>query len=139
MGSTAHHIKLFAVHDSVNKNALLTGFSFIHFLFGVYAAILMKYFKQSNLRIIVVVSIIHLLYEVKDYHLAYNTDMLEINGWNDNSFANSIADQLCATIGIFVVLWAHNKSMNKHLLGISFVYISIVALFWYLCIHKLVN
>ena len=141
--STPPTISMFATHDSVDKNALITGYSFIHFLTGVYMAILMKYFKYSNLQIFLVISTVHLLYEFKDYHTAYNTDMRKSDGTYDNSLLNSIADQVCATLGMILILCVNNTTLNaitKHIVGCTVAYISVGTLFAYMYIvHKSVG
>jgi hypothetical protein len=143
MHTIANRVRIFASQDGVNKNALFTGYSFIHFLFGVYVAILMKYFKYSDIQIVLVVSVVHLLYEAKDYHLAYNTNWRDSDGTYDNSFLNSIMDQVCATLGMASVLWLPRgtvRALNRHVLGYSIAYIFIVTLFAYMyVVHKLVG
>jgi hypothetical protein len=132
-------IQLFAAQDSVDRNTMFTAYSLMHFLFGVYATILLKWMKFSNAQIVAVVSAIHLLYEIKDYYLAYHTDWRKTSKTYDNSLLNSVMDQVCATVGILVVLWLHNSGMNRHLLGISVAYGSSVAVFAYMSTLRMVG
>jgi hypothetical protein len=86
--------------DSKQSPTLITPFTGIHFLSGAAVNLISRAFKVSYIKSFVVWFILHLLYELKDFHGSYVKNSNDYYG--NNSIANSIADQVFAMLGFII-------------------------------------
>ena len=100
-------VRLFALRDCVNKPAVVTPWSMIHFSSGIAAhsvalLVVQKYSDVSMLTCFAAWAGLHLLYEIKDVYYAYEAEKSKRT--DINSFANSMGDQFFAMIGFISAL-----------------------------------
>lgn len=96
-------MKILSYDDDIKNEACFTPWSLIHFLVGVVTAILFIYINVSFYHGFIIYFIIHGVYEIKDYILANYS--VKLNKHIDNSFINSIYDQLISMAGFTLVYW----------------------------------
>ena len=87
-------------NDSINNPSLTTPFIIIHIISGIWLTSLIKTYFPKYKNVLLIVLIIHTIYEIKDiyvsYYLKYN------NVLTNNSWLNSIGDTIGAIIGYYL-------------------------------------
>ena len=98
--------------DNPNFPHLLDYYSFLHFFSGLLGyGILHLILKFPLLNSFIIFNIIHLIYEVKDFYFSYiknykkrpkySNNIFELGYHSNNSYQNSIMDQIISCIGFF--------------------------------------
>jgi uncharacterized membrane protein len=128
-------MRLFYESDKRHRPAILTPFSLIHFLNGlVYYLITVRILNINYTLSFVTWFIFHLAYEIKDFTYSYiqkdeNNDYI-----TNNSYINSISDQIVAILGFYVGIYLPvNIDIYKFILIIIFI----ILLHLYMYCHKL--
>jgi hypothetical protein len=119
--------------DLVEEPAFITFWSYIHLLSGLalFAGVSFVSKLSTGKEIVPWVAIliafgIHLLYESKDIYFSY---IYEIKPKNSNSILNSLGDQLCATIGMFIgYIVLGTSCTNRELLAVLIAYLNVFLL-----------
>lgn len=113
-----------------DNDCVFTPFSIIHFLSGAYLAIIFKYIGYSDIDSFLLMNIVHLLYELKDFNFMYNTDMAKKNSVFQNTFINSLGDQLSAIVGAVVIMYVYtNKQITYDIFMKFTIYYIIISIF----------
>ena len=92
-------VEFYSNEDKVKRPALITPWSFIHFLFGILAYSCLKK-KVKPVNNILISNVIHGIYEIKD--------IIKSNGpnpktyWSDNSLLNSLGDTIVFNLGLSI-------------------------------------
>ena len=132
--------------------------SWSHLLFGVcFFIIVNKYSKLSSVNIAIILTIIHTIYEYKDYHITYNVyekDIAKINKGREimkeivdkknnifgvkpdgefhmppQSFTNSIGDTIFFVLGLFIAHFYKDKVTPK-----IFKFIVVITTFYWISV-----
>jgi hypothetical protein len=119
--------------DTIEKNALFTPWSFIHFLSGFMSYLyIKKYTNISNFNILLITIIIHTIYEIKDI----SSHTLKLHNsksiWYDNSLLNSIGDTIAYILGLIIALMFKDKIKtlsNKNVVTITLIFLINVVVF----------
>lgn len=92
-------VRIFAVNPSDSKQnpALITPFTGIHFLSGVAANFISRKINIPYYKAFIIWFLIHMFYEIKDLYYSYITK----TGF-DNSFINSVSDQVFGVLGFMI-------------------------------------
>tara|TARA_Y100000389_G_scaffold76400_1_gene73065 strand:- start:10022 stop:10393 length:372 start_codon:yes stop_codon:yes gene_type:complete len=96
--------------DSPIYPILLDYASFLHFFSGLFGYIFFNQFlKYSLLTSFILFNIVHLIYELKDFYFSYikkynkrpkySYNFMELGYHSNNSYQNSIMDQIVSCIG----------------------------------------
>lgn len=125
---------LLSASDTIDSNSFITPWTFIHFLTGYISAIgIMKCFNASFKKTLIILLILHTIYEIKDLKCYFskksntkiNCDKLE---WSNNSLYNSIFDTIFFIFGILLVLEINTE--NKcYLIILTILYFTILNFF----------
>lgn len=111
-------INVFGIHDSWKDKRLLSPWTINHFWIGIQLSILFRFLSYTKLQTVIIVSILHVLYEAKDIYVTYLSNKYTSDE-NDirlsDSWVNSIGDQIFFTIGIMVFLVLHPGIPNDRL------------------------
>lgn len=123
-------MKLYNRYDSVDEPALFTFWSFMHILAGIILYVLCMvllrtmHVLDSALYAILFASLIHLVYELKDYYMSYISEK-RLKHAESNSWINSIVDQLCATLGMLIAWQIFGEDLSaKDVFYVSISYIT---------------
>jgi hypothetical protein len=117
--------------DKRHRMAFITPFTFIHFLNGIIFYIasvqLLKYdFNKS----FIIWFLIHLFYECKDFTLSYIMEEGSHSYNNNNSYLNSLGDQIFAMLGFLVGQYLPLFSPRQFIFLIIFT-IVLARIFYY--------
>jgi hypothetical protein len=125
---------LFASGDSIKDPAFITPFSTVHFFTSIELAICCIYFfpNYSFYMIALLTLVLHTLYEIRDYYLAYVKKDI-VGDWNNNSLFNSIGDTVICILGITTILYILNSGYLslKQSFQIFSAMLALVVLFFY--------
>lgn len=110
-------MKIISMFDSINDPSIITPWTFIHYLAGLTLFFIFNLFIEEDLVNIIIINIIHLCYELKDYYYTY----IKSSGNSfiyyfsiNNTVINSIGDTIFFLIGIFTAIYLkYNKYVNK--------------------------
>lgn len=125
---------LLSASDTIDSNSFITPWTFIHFLTGYISAIgIMKCFNASFKKTLIILLILHTIYEIKDLKCYFskklntktNCDKLE---WSNNSLYNSIFDTIFFIFGILLVLEINTEN-NCYLIILTILYFMILNFF----------
>ena len=133
---------LIILSETKKKGAFTTPWAFIHFYSGFLFSLLT--FRYTNIKVkksFIIYSILHLIYEFKDFYLTYLTNIkfTKNNNFygfldNKNTLINSIGDQIFGMIGwstgylLFKNIKTHHNK-NKITLILFIIGILLVLLF----------
>ena len=111
--------------DNYKNHTLITPWSFIHFLFGIFFYLFIsKFFKNVNvLNSFLLLLIIHTIYEINDH-------IYIVKFWkhSSNSLLNSVGDTVFSILGFYLAY----KYLNKKIfIKFSIVYFFIFLFFYY--------
>lgn len=112
-------MRLISSYDTAAEPTLITPWTLMHFLWGVWATIIVKYFKFSDTTSFVIVNIIHIIYEMNDYYTTYHNGKPMGEHVNNNSLVNSITDQIAAVAGCLLVLRYYRPSIDDYIIPIA--------------------
>jgi len=119
--------------DTIKENALLTPWSFIHFLSGFMSYLYVKkYTNISEINIFLISIIIHTVYELKD--VSSHTLKLHTSKsiWYDNSVLNSVGDTIAFILGLIIGLVFKDKIKtlsNKNVVTITLLFLITFVIF----------
>tara|TARA_Y200000002_G_scaffold380177_1_gene391076 strand:- start:4329 stop:4745 length:417 start_codon:yes stop_codon:yes gene_type:complete len=126
-------MRLISKDDTLKDPSLLTPYSILHFLFGILFALFFTIIRLSFLKGFIIFNIIHLLYEIKDYCGSYTNLLIDYKRIptklktfiKDNSYQNSISDQIIAIIGYLLgyYLLQNNYLTEKNIIHFSIIFI----------------
>ena len=122
--------KILGWDDSVNNSVLFTPWSLIHFLFGYIGINYVNYFKINKYLGIVILLIIHTIYEIKDWYFSYiyKDAQNAFTKWSsDNSLYNCFGDTIVFTLGI--ALATNNYYSTNMLIITTFLFLLLVYIF----------
>lgn len=101
--------------DSLENPVLFDIFTSFHIFSGFIGYIILhKYFRINILKSFIIFSIIHLLYELKDFYYSYikiyeierpitSSNIFKMGYHANNSYLNSISDQIIACLTFLLV------------------------------------
>ena len=122
-------MKFYNRYDSVDEPAVFTFWSFMHILAGIILYVLCMFLLRtvkvldSAGTAILLASVIHLLYELRDFYLSYVSERL--TGADSNSWINSVFDQLCATVGMLIAWQIFGEDLSpKDIFYVTVSYIT---------------
>ena len=93
-------MRFIGIHDSKEQPTVVTPWSYMHVVSGVllFAVISCAQPKAwGPVSTFVIASLIHACYEAKDLYRSYGSQTDTNNSW-----MNSLGDQACATVGMFL-------------------------------------
>ncbi len=133
-------VLLYNNSDTINKKALFTYWSLLHFIYGGLMYLFLKYSLKikSVYNSFIIMIIIHTIYEMKDlkYYLEKN---VKLNWTNNNSIINSIGDTISSIIGFYFIIYFETKYNIKYFIFISIIiFIYIIFKDWNF-IYKIIN
>ena len=110
-------MNLINLNDEKDNPSLITPFSIIHYLSGLFLFFTFNLFTENDLINFIIINIIHFIYECKDYFYTYiksydNSYMYYLS--SNNTLINSVGDTIFFLIGIYTALYIkYNKYLNK--------------------------
>ena len=107
--------KILGLDDSKNKAVLFTPWSIIHFLFGYISMAYVNYFNINKDTGMIILFIIHVLYEAKDYFFSYvyKGSQFPLSKWSsDHSLYNCFGDNIVFILGMTFAI-NKNYSISK--------------------------
>jgi hypothetical protein len=121
-------VLLFGLNDTIQKNALITPWSIIHFLGGyMFSVYGIHVFKISIMKSFWIGFILHTIYEIKDLS-CYFLNCHDKSLWNNNSWINSIMDTIFFIVGFFLILIIDANNFN-YIIIFTLIYLAIIILF----------
>jgi len=95
--------------DTVETPCLFSFWSIHHFLTGVfwYCFLAYNFKKISKTNIILIVLLLHSIYEFKD--MLYYLGLVEGNHWSNNSPLNTLGDTFCCFVGSLLIMKLFKK------------------------------
>ena len=114
----------YAFEDTIQKPAIITPWSIVHFLAGVVLYCYAKYLCKglSSLNAVLVMLFIHTVYEIKDL-MMYIGFTSKNNYFTNNSLTNSIGDTIFALLGALVVIMISPKLNRMFLFTVTAIWI----------------
>ena len=116
-------MKWFGIRDRIRDPRLITPFSFVHFLSGIWLTSLFRTIFPRMKDVFWVTLAIHTLYELKDIYVSYVIKY--VSDKTDNSFYNSIGDTIA-----FILGYVAYKYYPTDLTTISIVFAVTACIFW---------
>ena len=103
-------------------DTVITPWTAIHFLSGLYITYVLKYINKPDLVAFLVYNLIHLIYEIKDYVLTYYYKRSRTYENNKphilyNSYTNSLGDIIFGFLGSLLIIYLiqyDNKILSKN-------------------------
>ena len=105
--------------DTINEPAITTLWTLGHYWIGIFFFFTFDLFIEKELLNFIIINIIHLCYELKDYYYTYlksydSSFMYYFS--SQNTLINSIGDTIFFILGIYTACnIKHNKYINKKL------------------------
>lgn len=105
--------------DNINDPSLITPWIIIHYIAGLFLFFIFDLFIKEELLNFIIINIIHLNYELKDYYYTYfklydSSFMYYFS--SQNTLINSIGDTILFLMGIYTAFYLkYNKNINKNL------------------------
>lgn len=121
---------IFGINEDIKGDCAFTPFSLIHLLSGSYLSILLKYLKLNDVTNFLISNLIHFIYELKDYYIMYHTDKGKPGTPFNNSFINSVGDQLSFAIGSMIVITRNQNISKEQLVTLTLIFTIISIVFW---------
>lgn len=125
-------VKIFTsdiIGESIQKPALLTTWSLIHFWTGIQTAILFKYYNLPDKTNLIISFIIHSIYEFNDYYQSHINKKYIKDDLSSNSIQNSIGDAIVNLFGIIIFLKFSKQKPTKQLLTSSIIITILLFIF----------
>ena len=122
--------KILGWDDSINNAVLFTPWSLIHFLSGYTGMNYVNYFKINKDLGVVILLIIHTIYEIKDWYFSYmyKGPQNAFTKWSsDNSLYNCFADTIVFILGVRAA--TNNDYSTNRLIITTFLFLLLVYLF----------
>jgi hypothetical protein len=122
--------KILGLDDAKNKAVLFTPWSIIHFLVGYVGMSYVNYFNINKDNGMIILFIIHTLYEIKDYFFSnvYKGPKFILSEWSSgNSVYNCFGDTIVFIMGMS--LGINNKCSAASLIIITLILSMLFYLF----------
>ena len=114
--------KLIAKGDDIKDPAWITiPWSLMHFWAGIQLAIILKYYNFSDKATIIISTLIHLIYEIKDYNYSYIQKSYKISDPLSNSLENCVGDSIVCLLGTILYLKLFKQRVTSRILIRSFI------------------
>lgn len=116
-------------NDGIDNATLITPWSFIHLFSGFVGILSINYFNINDYVGIILLIIIHTLYEAKDFYFSYlyKGPKTSISEWSSkNSIFNSLGDTLFFIIGIYLGRFVVPNTIELVIIFSMYVIISYV-------------
>ena len=125
-------------------DTVITPWTAIHFLSGLYITYVLKYINKPDLVAFLVYNLIHLIYEIKDYVLTYYYKRSRTYENNKphilyNSYTNSLGDIIFGFLGSLLIIYLiqyNNKILSKNILILFTIVSMMITLFFIFGISK---
>ena len=116
-------------NDTVETPCLFSFWSIQHFLTGVFLYCFLAYYfkKISKTKIILIVLLLHSIYEIKD--MLYYFGLVEGNHWSNNSPLNILGDTICCLVGSLLIMKLF-KNIDRFVLKLISVFYFIFTIFF---------
>ena len=106
---------LIAVSENINKIALFTPWTIIHIYSSMIGYFILNLYTDNIIYKIIIISILHFLYECKDYYFAYIKKYKKNDKSYKGSLLNSVGDTIGSFIGIYIAIKINSyKNNNTH-------------------------
>ena len=129
-------VMIFGLHDSWKDKRVISPWTLNHFWIGIQLSILFRFLSYTEIQTVIIVSIIHLIYELKDIYVTYLSNKY-VNKNNDiklsDSWVNSIGDQIFFTFGILIFFFLYPDIPDKRLVLNSII----LTLFLFIILSQL--
>lgn len=105
--------------DNINEPVIITPWTINHYIIGLLLFFIFDLFVREELLNFIIINIIHLCYELKDYYYtyykSYNSSFIYYFS-SKNTLINSIGDTILFLLGIYTAYYLkYNKNINKNL------------------------